>query len=78
MLIIWLNVQGDDKMHVILENAKIYYGRTKKTHKGYSYNTEDGFWESDSLGEAMVLSNELEDLVTKKEDIETGEDQKGE
>ena len=37
-----------------------------------------GFWIDKSTGTAMMMSNHPEKVVTKKCDIETGEDQKGE
>ncbi len=65
-------------MHVILENAKRYSNRDKKMHEGYNYNAHDGYWVSNITNEPLVMSGKMELLATKKEDIETGEDQKGE
>lgn len=65
-------------MHFILENAKRYSNRSVKMHEGYTYSAQDGYWMSDLSDEPLVLSDKMEGLATKKEDIETGEDQKGE
>ena len=65
-------------MHVILEKAKKYLANEKTTHEDYYYSTKDGFWISRSSGKALIFDNSFNSLVTKKCDIETGEDQKGE
>ena len=65
-------------MHIILENSKIYSNRDKKMHEGYRYNAYVGYWVSNITNEPLIMNEKMELLATKKEDIETGEDQKGE
>ena len=65
-------------MHILLENAKRYTpNRSALTHEGYVYSN-DGFWASVKDGSPLVTDEALASLSTKKADVETGEDQKGE
>ncbi|MDD2966305.1 MAG: hypothetical protein PHN64_02260 [Desulfovibrionaceae bacterium] len=66
--------------HILLQKAFIFEP-AKEIPKpaDCSYNNANGYWQIDSTGEVMITSRTiLEGLVSKKADIETGEDQKGE
>lgn len=67
------------KNHIIIENAKKYNASTQPlTASGCTYDAKKGYWIEDSSNIAMMKSNTSNRPTTKKEDIETGEDQKGE
>lgn len=67
------------KEHILLEKAYIYENVPKRlTPEGCSYDRKCGLWRVDSTGEVMMLSDFAQRPETKKCDIETGEDQKGE
>ncbi len=66
-------------MHVILDNAKVYpVSRSITTPEGYQYDESSGFWCSETTGEPMIYEKNPNPPTSKKCDIETGEDQKGE
>lgn len=65
-------------MHIILEKAKKYLTNDKTSQVDYYYSEKDGFWINKNSGEALVFEDGFSSLATKKCDIETGEDQKGE
>ncbi|MFV0361611.1 MAG: hypothetical protein ACK5LL_00770 [Suipraeoptans sp.] len=67
------------KKHILLEKAYTYENIPKKlTPDGCSYDRKRGLWKVDDTGEVMMVSNFARRPETKKQDIETGEDQKGE
>lgn len=67
------------KKHILLENAHVYpLPRKHPQMKGYSYSDEKGYWTSKASLEAYVYNKDEEKPRTKKCDVETGEDQKGE
>ena len=67
------------KQHILLEKAYTYDNVPRElTPEGCSYDRECGLWRVDNTGEVMMLSNFAQKPETKKCDIETGEDQKGE
>lgn len=51
--------------------------KTISTPSGYVYNNELGFWESCIDGSLLVTNPLFASIGSKKEDIETGEDNKG-
>ncbi len=67
--------------HPILGKVK-QFDRTPLPEKlsGCSFDTKAGFWRFESDGSCMMRSNDPSRPVcgTKKKDIETGEDEKGE
>ena len=67
--------------HILLQNAFIYEN-TKKDEdlkpKNCIYDHKNGFWRVKDSHEVMMISDFAERPETKKCDIETGEDQKGE
>lgn len=67
------------KQHILLEKAYTYDNVSKDlVPKGCSYDRKDGLWIVAGSGEVMMLSNNAPKPQTKKCDVETGEDQKGE
>ena len=65
--------------HILLEKAFIYdVPITRQEILGYEYSPEDGFW----VNKITLMPLMFDDIDfkprTKKEDIETGEDRKGE
>ncbi len=67
------------KQHILLDQAISYeFPNAIKPPKNCYYDRILGFWIDKSTGTAMMMSNHPEKVVTKKCDIETGEDQKGE
>lgn len=67
------------KEHIILEKAMKYNIPDQNlTPNGCTYNAKEGFWIDKSSNTAMMKSDNPQKPVTKKFDIETGEDHKGE
>ncbi len=67
------------KEHIILQKAKKYdISNQNLIPNGCSYKAKNGYWVENSSNVAMMKSDNPQKPVTKKCDIETGEDQKGE
>lgn len=67
------------KDHIIIEKAKKYYiSEQNLLPIGCTYKAQEGFWVDDSSNVAMMKSDNFQKPTSKKCDIETGEDQKGE
>ena len=67
------------KDHILLEKAKKYdIPEQNLTPNGCSYNAKVGFWVDNSSNMAMMKTDKPQKPASKKWDIETGEDQKGE
>lgn len=65
--------------HVLIEKAFMFDNVKEPTKpKGCYYDRSVGLWRVDGTGEVMMLSDSFDKPATKKCDIETGEDQKGE
>lgn len=65
--------------HIILDKANCNAIQSEITPpKGCTYDRVGGFWKNIDNGEPMMLGTNPENRQTKKCDIETGEDQKGE
>jgi hypothetical protein len=64
--------------HILLEKAFRYQERELSTHSDCKYDALNGYWVLSATNELLVASDLASCLGTKKEDIETGEDQKGE
>lgn len=65
--------------HILLEKAYRYQDPIKAmTPSDCVYQEQTGYWIKISTGEALMLSNDPRKPASKKWDIETGEDQKGE
>ena len=67
------------RRHILLEKACCYpEPRAALVPDNCTFIQKNGYWRNNSTGEIMMLSNDPCRPQTKKEDIETGEDQKGE
>lgn len=65
--------------HPLLERARKYTrGEVNLAPTGCSYDAAIGAWRIDETGELWVESPDRKGPRTKKNDVETGEDQKGE
>ncbi len=67
------------KEHIILEKAKRYeVSINNKNPDGCTYKSKEDFWIENISNKAMMKSDNPKKPTSKKCDIETGEDQKGE
>lgn len=67
------------KEHLLIEKAYIYpVPRQQLKVEGCKYDRKNGYWIQEETGEPMVFDRRHPGPQTKKCDIETGEDQKGE
>lgn len=66
-------------MHVLIEKAYVYEDiKRESSPQECFYDRSCGFWRVSSTGEIMMISDYSRKPQSKKCDIETGEDQKGE
>lgn len=66
------------KQHILLESAKHYTEPAGVyTPAGYVFQETSGYWTREGTGRPMML-DAPKPLTSKKCDVETGEDQKGE
>lgn len=64
--------------HILLQKALKYKKRKEiEDPKGFSFDNIIGAWINKVDNSFLIQSNDFKALGTKKEDIETGEDQKG-
>jgi len=64
--------------HILLQEAFIYRKRKAlSAPAGFVYNKSAGAWFSEVTYDALVKNSQFPSIGTKKEDIETGEDHKG-
>lgn len=64
--------------HILLQKSLKYRKRKEiETPKNYSFNSIVGAWINNSDQSFLIQSSDFNALGSKKEDIETGEDQKG-
>lgn len=67
------------KKHILKEKAFVYeLPRTEPKMDGYEFNDENGYWINQSNKKACIKDPSFAAPRTKKHDIETGEDKKGE
>lgn len=67
------------KQHIIIEKAKRYNANgIIETPEGCNYDAHSGYWVNNNTSIPMMLGNGSRKPTSKKCDIETGEDQKGE
>lgn len=67
-----------NEVHILLQKALKYRKRSKIEEPiGYYFNSLIGAWVNKVNETLLIQSNNFGGLGTKKEDIETGEDQKG-
>lgn len=65
--------------HLLLERAFVYpLPKTHPNMSGYRYDEINGYWVIEKTGEPFVLDPSAQGPRSKKCDVETGEDQKGE
>ena len=72
-------MQGN-RTHILLEKSKKYNKKNQSEflHKEYKYSPVDGYWSALVGGAALMMSSMANIPTTKKEDVENGEDRKGE
>lgn len=76
IILIWSN---EMKSHILLEKAFSYENNSHKLlPENCFYDRKNGLWRTKNTGDVMMVSNFAQRPETKKCDIETGEDQKGE
>jgi len=64
--------------HVVIGKAFRFAARSSKAElEGYHFDSRKGFWIEDRTGIPLVHSADGPKPGTKKADIETGEDKKG-
>lgn len=67
------------KEHILLEKTFRYpESKVDPMPQNCTYNTKKGYWIKNDTAEALMLSDDPRRPQSKKCDIETGEDQKGE
>lgn len=65
--------------HILLQKAIKFKKRRKiEAPEGYLFDSVLGAWINEFTNTLLIQSSNYPALGTKKEDIETGEDQKGE
>jgi hypothetical protein len=68
-----------EQKHILIQKAFIYNKpRQKPELKEYIFLNEAGYWVNNRDHEPYVLDSKRPKPQTKKADVETGEDQKGE
>jgi hypothetical protein len=75
-----LIIVGDSMKKHILLNKMSVYKINKQTEKleNYFYNHEKGYWINKLTSSPLILEKNSIGPRTKKNDVETGEDHKGE
>ena len=63
--------------HLLLRNHFSYKKRVLNGLVGFFYNKNIGAWIDENDGSLLVKNIKFPGIASKKEDIETGEDQKG-
>jgi hypothetical protein len=67
------------KKHLLLEKAYVYpLPKATPETSGYKFDCKSGYWVVEKSGKPVVLDRANLGLSSKKCDLETGEDQKGE
>lgn len=68
--------------HIFIRKAFIYkksnISLVKEVNEGYEYDALLGYWVNKNNRKPAIYDPHFSGPITKKEDIETGEDQKGE
>ena len=66
------------RKHMLLEKAFVYpLPKERPKLSGYSFSSDKGYWIRED-GIPLVEDHSIPKPRTKKEDVETGEDRKGE
>jgi len=67
------------KEHLLLEKAYIYpVPKSTPDMSGFEYDAQGGYWIDSVTKEPFVMNSAYPGTRSKKCDVETGEDQKGE
>jgi len=67
------------KNHLLVEMAKRYENESQiQSPVNCTFMGQSGYWINNATGRPMMTEDFPQKCGTKKEDIETGEDQKGE
>jgi len=67
------------KKHILLEKAFSYGVSQENTvSSNNTFDEQSGYWRNNTTNEPMMTGDNPERAQTKKADVETGEDQKGE
>lgn len=61
-----------------MEDLKLFTLHCTLVKNAYKFFEKNGYWKNPITGEILMLSKDSYRPQTKKEDRETGEDQKGE
>ena len=65
--------------HVLLDKARKYDARTDAGNlTDYDYCNKKGYWVNKHTGKPLMTDPAIQKPASKKADIETGEDKKGE
>lgn len=65
--------------HIVIEKLHRYKVNTRGSDpEGYEYDAGAGYWRSSKNGSPLVSDENVRKPITKKADVETGEDKKGE
>jgi len=65
--------------HILIEKMHRYKTEgQQRDPEGYKYDATRGYWLGKASGTPLVSDENVRKPVTKKADIETGEDKKGE
>lgn len=65
--------------HLLLEKAVVYpLPKSNPKMEGYFFDDLKGYWVNKQTGAPMMLDENCQRPQSKKNDIETGEDRKGE
>ena len=65
--------------HILIERMHRYKTDSQpRAPEGYKYDATKGYWLSKANGNPLVSDKNVRKPVTKKADVETGEDKKGE
>jgi hypothetical protein len=65
--------------HILIEKLHRYKVNSRGNDpEGYEYDAGVGYWRSSTNGSPLVSDENIRKPMTKKADVETGEDKKGE
>lgn len=68
-----------EKKHILIEKAHLFYDKKKENNMElHRYDSEKGYWKNLKTNCASINDESFKRPATKKCDIETGEDKKGE
>lgn len=69
----------EEKTHLFIEKAFVYPLQKEKVQlDAWDYDENNGYWISQGQNTPLILDKKMMRPRSKKADVETGEDQKGE